>query len=122
MATGWSSRRSGRLELVNDVELITLQYVLRWRRLTEVQRPSKEPGKRQLDIVERLIHDLGTMLADIAALPDVAGIEYRHHCLALDKHPRISELPIPFLLQAAKARFRPVGPALAGIARCTQGL
>ena len=116
MATGWQSRRSGRLELVNDVELITLQDVL-WRRcLTEVQRPAEKSSKRQLDIVERLIPNFGAMLADVAALPDVAGVEHGHYRLALDKHPRVGELPIAFLLQAAKARFRPVSPTLTGIA------
>src|SRR5438034_4376962 len=122
MATGWRSRRSDRLELVNDVELITLQYVLRRRRLAEVQRPSKESSKRQLHIVERLIHDLGAMLADIAALPDVAGVEHRHYRLALDKHPRVGELPVTLLLDPSNARFSPVGSALPGIAWRTKRL
>ena len=43
------------LELVNDVELITLQDVLRRRCLAKVQRPAQEFGKRELHIIERLI-------------------------------------------------------------------
>jgi len=56
------------------------------------------------------------MLADVAALPDIARVENRIYSLALDKHSRVRKLPVAFLLGAAKARFGPVAAALPRIA------
>src|SRR6266496_2965565 len=57
------------------------------------------------------------MLTGAAALPDVAGVEYRHHRLTLDEHASVGELPVTFVLGTAKARFGPVRAPLVCYAR-----
>lgn len=62
-------------EFINHIKLISLQDVLRRCGVAEVQRTAKEAGERELHVVEGLIEDLNPMLAHIASLPYVAGVE-----------------------------------------------
>src|SRR5690349_2831677 len=62
------------------------------------------------------------MLANVAALPNVARIEGRHHCLSFNEHSRVTELPVALVLSAAETCFRPVSAPLIGNAWRTEGL
>ena len=72
---GGDSRRRQGSELVNHVELIALENIFGRCHFAEVQGPAQESGERQLHIVEGLVENLNPVLADVASLPDVAGVK-----------------------------------------------
>src|SRR5713226_7409448 len=109
--------RSLPLELVNHVELQALEKILRRRRISQVDGPPDKAGEGQLNVLVSLVENLGAVLADVAALADVAGVENGENRFALDEGTRVGELPITLLLRLAEAHFGPIGAALPGVAR-----
>ena len=96
-------------EDVDRVELQSCQPGLCARQWT-----TDQCGRAQLHAAIELVETINSMLCDIRSLPDVAVVEVAEHRFALDVNPRITDLPIAFLLQTAHPALRPVSAALVG--------
>ena len=73
---------------------------------------SHQRRRTQLHAAIKLIEAVDSMLGYIRALADVAVVEITENGFALDVYARVSDLPVPLLLETAESSLRPVAAAL----------